>query len=142
MSASSTLPVSKLAGSSHGRMGIQKSYAEMLKPQATSSMVSIHMRPPTQIRGEPTIIFSEKEMIMAEKNHQHTLILKFLRGRPSLDAIKLHVLKRWGLTNIPTIGIMDPRHIMEKISLNPGLGNHGRWRVLCLGFAMVTIFQW
>lgn len=47
-----------------------------------------------------------------EKPIKDTLVLKFAIGQPSLDNIQLHMVKRWGLANISTIGIFDKRNIM------------------------------
>lgn len=74
-------------------------FADMLKQlQMPNPSAGISIVPPIQLNGYPAFIFLEKEMAIAETNVKNTLVLKFPRGCPSLDSIKLHVVKCWGLS--------------------------------------------
>lgn len=56
-------------------------------------------------------MFSEVEMIRAAEEFRHALVLKFLRSRPSIDNIRLAMVKMWGLLELPTISFMDAHHV-------------------------------
>lgn len=38
--------------------------------------------------------------------------MKFMRVRPSIDEIRLNVVKKWGLVEILTISFMDVYHVL------------------------------
>ncbi|KAK3219917.1 hypothetical protein Dsin_013887 [Dipteronia sinensis] len=88
------------------------SYAQAVNEKVDTPAFKIPMRFPVDINGELGFIFSETEMVKAEEDFRFALVMKFMRYRPSIDKIRLSVVKTWGLTEIPTISFMDDYHVL------------------------------
>ncbi|TXG59223.1 hypothetical protein EZV62_013796 [Acer yangbiense] len=89
-----------------------KSYAQAVDKNVETHAYKFPMRYPVDINGELGFIFSEMEMVKAEEDFRFALVMKFMRFRPSIDRIRLSVVKTWGLTEIPTISFMDDYHVL------------------------------
>ncbi|KAG2686060.1 hypothetical protein I3760_10G158400 [Carya illinoinensis] len=70
------------------------------------------MRYPVDINGEQSFVFSEFEFLKEANDFCFALVLKFSWSRPSIDVIRLVVIKTWGLMDILTISFMNDRHIL------------------------------
>ncbi|KAL9689936.1 hypothetical protein QQ045_010327 [Rhodiola kirilowii] len=62
--------------------------------------------------GNPMVAFTASEIQPGIQRLQHSLIAKFSSGRPSIDDVRHHLSKTWGLEDKSTIGDMDARHIL------------------------------
>ncbi|KAJ0103212.1 hypothetical protein Patl1_06268 [Pistacia atlantica] len=51
-------------------------------------------------------------MVKAAEDLKFALVMKFMRVRPSMDKLCLHVVKNWGLIEIPQISFKDDYHIL------------------------------
>lgn len=87
----------------------------MLKPYAASTF-KLPMHFPVDVDGQSGFVFTEAEMARADEDFCFTLVLKFLQSRPSIDVIRLAVVKTWGLLEIPTISFMDAHHVFIKLN--------------------------
>lgn len=104
-----------MASPSAGNSGsdpVTKSYAQAVNKKVENSSFKISMRFPVDINGEMGFIFSESEMVKAAEEFRYALVMKFMRFRPSIDKIRLNVVKTWGLQEISTISFMDDYHVL------------------------------
>ncbi|XP_042973018.1 uncharacterized protein LOC122304820 [Carya illinoinensis] len=61
-------------------------------------------------------IFSKAEVQSSAEPFQFSVVLKFLRRRPSLDQIRSSIQNRWGLKAIPVIGqLRNPRNVLIRL---------------------------
>lgn len=98
------LRVSKLLMAAEGVVGDHKlaatlrSYAELLSavPQPILE-VNLPVKAPKIMDGEVCVIFSKEEIQKSVEPFSYSLVLKFLRQRPSLDVIRGFIKNRWGL---------------------------------------------
>ncbi|XP_040996161.1 uncharacterized protein LOC121242352 [Juglans microcarpa x Juglans regia] len=60
-------------------------------------------------------IISEAEMSKAVEDLRFALVLKFLRQRPSIDRVRLAIVKTRGLLEIPTVSFMDNYHVLVQM---------------------------
>lgn len=94
-------------------IGSTKSYSDMVKSYSSLGLsFGINMRDSMQINGALMFLFIEKELSLAENNVKHMLVLKFPKAHPYLDEYQLHIIRRWGLSQILIIGIIDAKNIM------------------------------
>ncbi|XP_042959294.1 uncharacterized protein LOC122294521 [Carya illinoinensis] len=100
-------PSAGLAGSD-----VLKSYAQVVNKKTEHPTFKIPMRFPVDIDGEMGFVFSELEMTKAADEFRYALVMKFMKSRPSIDKIRLTVVKTWGLTEVPTISFMDEFHVL------------------------------
>ncbi|TXG69366.1 hypothetical protein EZV62_004301 [Acer yangbiense] len=111
--ASSTPPMALPSAGTAVQVGAGvKSYAQAIDKNVETHAYKFPMRYPVDINGELGFIFSEMEMVKAEEDFRFALVMKFMRFRPSIDRIRLSVVKTWGLTEIPTISFMDDYHVL------------------------------
>ncbi|KAK1577801.1 hypothetical protein Q3G72_024969 [Acer saccharum] len=89
-----------------------KSYAQAVDKKVETHAYKFPMRYPVDINDELGFIFSEMKMVKAEEDFRFALVMKFMRFRPSIDRIRLSVVKTWGLTEIPMISFMDDYHVL------------------------------
>lgn len=66
--------------------------------------------------GFPAIHFTPLELQRTEALFQFTLIAKFLRGRPTMETIRIHINEKWGLQQVAIVGLIDARHILIKLA--------------------------
>ncbi|OVA08691.1 hypothetical protein BVC80_5041g1 [Macleaya cordata] len=66
--------------------------------------------------GIPAIRFAPHDLIRSEQIMAYALILKFSAGRPSLNDIRSHISLHWGLSCNPVVGLIDPRHVLLKLT--------------------------
>lgn len=85
-----------------------KSYASTIAKLVEPSSFKMPMQFSVDINGELSFIFTEPEMAKVVKI---SIIMKFTRARPSIDNIKLNVVKKWGLLEISMINFMDDYHV-------------------------------
>lgn len=86
--------------------------------------------------------FPEKELSAAENEVWFTLNLKFLKGHPYLEQIKVHVNKWWGLFVIPLIRILDMKHIMAKLKNKEDFAKSMDTGGKGYGGISVQVFHW
>ncbi|XP_042946096.1 uncharacterized protein LOC122279482 [Carya illinoinensis] len=64
------------------------------------------MRPPRTVDGELCFLFSQEEIDKAASSFRLSMVIKFLRKRPSLDKIRAFIWKRWGLSGTCLVSSM------------------------------------
>ncbi|KAL6012411.1 hypothetical protein ACLOJK_002898 [Asimina triloba] len=108
------VPVIALSSAELARNGEPKvlSYAHAVAKPADNPSFVMPMRFSVDINGELGFIFSEPEMAKAAEDYKFVIVLKFMRARPSIDNIRLNVVKKWGLLEVPTISFMDDYHVL------------------------------
>lgn len=65
------------------------------------------MRFLVDIYGDLEFIFSKAEMINEEEELCFSLVMKFMQYCPSIDKIRLSIVRTWGVMKIPTISVME-----------------------------------
>ncbi|XP_041025527.1 uncharacterized protein LOC121265935 [Juglans microcarpa x Juglans regia] len=79
--------------------------------------VDILLRPPKMIDAELCVMFSPEEIHKSAQPFVFSLVMKFLRQRPSLDVIRSFVRSRWGLESQLVVSSMrKPRNVFLKFS--------------------------
>lgn len=79
--------------------------------------VNIPMKPPKMIDEELCVMFSPEEIHKSAQPFVFSLVMKFLRQRPSLDVIRSFVRSRWGLESQPMVSSMrKPIHVFLRFS--------------------------
>ncbi|KAF5481437.1 hypothetical protein F2P56_002087 [Juglans regia] len=112
MAVPSTLPSSEgPAGGDGGAL----SYVQIVSKVGTPSAFKVPMRYPVDVDGEPGFVFTEPEMSKAAEDFHFAIVLKFVRMRPTIDDIRLAIIKSWGLLEIPTVSLMDDYHVLVKM---------------------------
>ncbi|KAK3184522.1 hypothetical protein Dsin_031808 [Dipteronia sinensis] len=109
--------VSLLAGSGSGAAGVSaggggKSFAQALQRPIPSSKYRIPLRRPELINGDLGFVFSDAEMERAAEDLKYALVLKFLSSRPSIDVLRVQIIKTWGFSDVPMISFMDDLHVL------------------------------
>lgn len=56
-------------------------------------------------------MFFDVEMDRAAEDLKFALVLKFLSKRPSIDVLRLKIIKMWGFSEVPMISFMDDYHV-------------------------------
>ncbi|KAJ0088691.1 hypothetical protein Patl1_32423 [Pistacia atlantica] len=85
---------------------------DKVSKHAENSSFKLPMCFPVDIDGELGFVFLDSEMVKAAEDLKFALVMKFMRVRPSIDKLHLHVVKNWGLIEIPQISFMDDYHIL------------------------------
>lgn len=62
--------------------------------------------------GIPAILFTQTELAAADQQLSNALIAKFTAGRPPLQQIRDHIHQNWNLGEVPTVGLLDHRHVL------------------------------
>ncbi|KAF5468915.1 hypothetical protein F2P56_013023 [Juglans regia] len=69
-------------------------------------------RPLKMVEGEVYFQFTKEEITRSAEPFRYSVVLKFLKNRPSLDAVRAFIHSRWGLTAIPVVSSMRrPRNV-------------------------------
>ncbi|KAK3188863.1 hypothetical protein Dsin_028424 [Dipteronia sinensis] len=89
-----------------------KSFAQALQRPIPSSKYRIPLRRPELINGDLGFVFSDVEMERAAEDLKYALVLKFLSSRPSIDVLRVQIIKTWGFSDVPMISFMDDRHVL------------------------------
>ncbi|KAF5458486.1 hypothetical protein F2P56_022510 [Juglans regia] len=72
--------------------------------------VNLPMRSPNMIEGQVCFMFSKEEMVLSAEPFRYSLVLKFLKQRHSLDAIRMFIRVRWGLMGNAVVSSMSKNH--------------------------------
>ncbi|KAI9176278.1 hypothetical protein LWI28_000684 [Acer negundo] len=109
--------VSLLAGSGSGAAGVSaagggKFFAQGLQRPIPSSKYRIPLRRQELINGDLGFVFSDVEMERAVEDLKHTLVLKLLSSRPSIDVLRVQIIKTWGFSEVSMIIFMDNHHVL------------------------------
>ncbi|KAF5472547.1 hypothetical protein F2P56_009258 [Juglans regia] len=94
------------------------SFAEMAvaAPQPLPE-ISVAHRVPKVMDGEIFFQFSKEEINRSAEPFRFSIVIKFLRQRPSLDAIRAFIANRWGLSSIPVVSSMKlPRNVFIRLA--------------------------
>lgn len=76
--------------------------------------IAVPFRQPKIIDGEVCFMFSIEEVERTAEPFRFSMVLKFSRQRPSLDAVRAFICSRWGL---PVVSAMKrPRHVFVRMS--------------------------
>ncbi|XP_035539624.1 uncharacterized protein LOC118344002 [Juglans regia] len=101
-------------GHSSGR----PSFAEMAvaAPQPLPE-ITVARRVPKVMDGEIFFQFSKEEINRSAEPFRFSIVIKFLRQRPSLDAIRAFIASRWGLSSTPMVSSMKlPRNAFIRLA--------------------------
>ncbi|KAF5472054.1 hypothetical protein F2P56_008801 [Juglans regia] len=109
------------AGGTGGSMPVATphSFAELISatPQPIPDAL-LPSRCPKTMEGEVYFLFSKEEILKSAEPFRFSLVLKFLRQRPSLDAIRLFIKNRWGLSGVAVVSSMrKPRNVFVRLTL-------------------------
>lgn len=67
--------------------------------------------------GEVCVLFSKDEIVQSTFPFRFSLVLKFLRQHPSLDAVRAFIQSRWGLQTLPMVSLMlRPRNVFIRLT--------------------------
>ncbi|KAF5446731.1 hypothetical protein F2P56_032334 [Juglans regia] len=125
-------------------VGQPRSYADLVyaAPQPLPEM-EVALRPPKVVDGEICFMFSVEEIERTALPFRYSLVLKFLRQRPSLDAIRAFIRQRWGLSSSPVVSAMlRARNVFIRLS-NEGDFNKALSRESCeIAGALYRPFAW
>ncbi|XP_035539652.1 uncharacterized protein LOC109020983 [Juglans regia] len=84
-------------------------------PQPLPDMF-VAFRLPKSKDGEIFFQFSKEEVQRSAEPFRYSIVLKFLRNRPSLDAIRAFIHKRWNLDGVPVVSNMrHPRNVFIRM---------------------------
>lgn len=89
-----------------------QSYAQAMNKRVDAHVFKLPMRFSVDINGEQGFIFSKTKMTKVEEEFHFALVMKFRCYRPSIDKIRVSIVKTWELTKIPTISVMDDYHVL------------------------------
>ncbi|XP_042964729.1 uncharacterized protein LOC122298952 [Carya illinoinensis] len=79
--------------------------------------VVVPVRAPKVLDGDTYIWFSQDELDRSAQPFRYSLVLKFIRQRPSLDTIRAFIRTRWGLNAQPVVSSMkSPRHVFLRFA--------------------------
>ncbi|KAF5466244.1 hypothetical protein F2P56_016189 [Juglans regia] len=95
-----------------------RSFSDLVSavPQPLPEM-EVPFRYPKTIDGEMVFTFTAEEIEKTAQPFRYSIVLKFLRQRPSLDAVRSFIRSRWGLSNMPVISAMQrPRHVFVRMA--------------------------
>ncbi|KAG2665071.1 hypothetical protein I3760_16G112800 [Carya illinoinensis] len=99
-------------------LAANRSFAELVSaaPQPFPD-VQLPPRVHKTIDGEVYFLFSKEEMLKSAEPFRFSLVLKFLRQRPLLDAIRLFIKSRWGLSGMAVVSAMRrPRNVFVRLT--------------------------
>ncbi|KAL5981088.1 hypothetical protein ACLOJK_029008 [Asimina triloba] len=80
-----------------------RSYASAVSKPSDTPSFKIPLQFPMDINDELDFIFTETEIMKAAEDYKFAIVMKFLRTRPSIDVIRLNVVKKWSLEEISMI---------------------------------------
>ena len=69
----------------------------------------------TTHKGKPAVFFSKAEVQELLKPFQHTLVGKFSKGRPNMEALRRE-FKAVGFKGEYSIGLLDPCHVLLRFA--------------------------
>ncbi|XP_042954613.1 uncharacterized protein LOC122291029 [Carya illinoinensis] len=95
-----------------------RSFAELVQdsPQPIPEVL-VPFQAPKTADGEVCILFTKDEIDKSAFPFWLSIVLKFLRQRPSLDSIRAFIHSRWGLINQPIVSSMlRPRNAFIRMS--------------------------
>ncbi|XP_042958231.1 uncharacterized protein LOC122293850 [Carya illinoinensis] len=95
-----------------------RSFADLISavPQPLPEM-EVPFHQPKTIDGELVFTFSVEEIEKLAQPFLFSIVLKFLRQRPSLDAVRAFIRNRWGLSSMPIVSAMQrPRHVFVRMA--------------------------
>ncbi|XP_035544640.1 uncharacterized protein LOC118348022 [Juglans regia] len=85
-------------------------------PQPIPEMNVSH-RGPKYVDGEICFQFSKEEIARSAEPFRFSIVLKFLKQRPSLDSIRSFINNRWGLSCMPIVSAMRrPRNVFIRMT--------------------------
>ncbi|KAF5470378.1 hypothetical protein F2P56_010897, partial [Juglans regia] len=93
------------------------SFADLVSavPQPIPEML-LAPRVPKVLEGEVYFQFSKEEIARSAEPFRYSVVLKFLKNRPSLDAVRAFIHSRWGLTANPVVSAMRrPRNVFVRM---------------------------
>ncbi|KAL6012688.1 hypothetical protein ACLOJK_003177 [Asimina triloba] len=100
------------AGTAGSEDVLGRSYASVVFNPVDNPSFKIPLQFPVDIHGKLGFVFSKTEMTKVAEEYKFAIVMKFLRVRPSIDVIRLKVVKKWGLIEIPIISFMDDFHVL------------------------------
>ncbi|KAF5459457.1 hypothetical protein F2P56_023400, partial [Juglans regia] len=98
-------------------MATPRSFAELISatPQPFPDVL-LPSRGPKTMEGEVYFLFSKEEILKSAEPFKFSLVLKFLKQRPSLDTIRLFIKNRWGLSGVAVVSSMrKPRNVFVRL---------------------------
>ncbi|XP_042962358.1 uncharacterized protein LOC122296621 [Carya illinoinensis] len=98
--------------------GLPRSFADLVSivPQPLPE-VTVPFRQPKYVDGEVFFSFSSEELVKTAEPFRFSMVVKFLRQRPSLDSIRAFIRSHWGLSSLPVVSAMQrPRNIFIRMS--------------------------
>ncbi|XP_041017040.1 uncharacterized protein LOC121259500 [Juglans microcarpa x Juglans regia] len=99
--------------------GPPRSYTDLFStaPQPLPEVV-VPFRQPKYMEGEEVFFsFSSEEILKTSEPFRFSMVVKFLRQRPSLDCICAFIRSRWGLSSMPVVSAMQrPRNIFIRMT--------------------------
>ena len=119
--------------------GDSRSFAEVLQNQLSLSPCKV--KPLSQFKGEPAVLFSEEDITKLAAPFQFAVVGKFSHGRPNLDTIR----KSFSAIRFQssfTIGLLDQRHILIHFCLEedfPRCWMKGLWSITEFP---IRVFKW
>ncbi|KAF5458516.1 hypothetical protein F2P56_022539 [Juglans regia] len=93
-------------------------FAELVAavPQPIPEMMLLP-RLPKFLDGDIYFQFSREEIIKSTEPFRFSVVLKFLKQRPSLDAVRCFIHNRWGLSTTPIVFSMRrPRNVFVRMA--------------------------
>ncbi|KAF5462891.1 hypothetical protein F2P56_018859 [Juglans regia] len=85
-------------------------------PQPIPEMV-LPSRPPKMVDSEVYFQFTKEEIERSAEPFHYSVVLKFLKQRPSLDVVRAFIHNRWGLSAIPVVSSMrHPRNVFVRMA--------------------------
>ncbi|XP_040987651.1 uncharacterized protein LOC121235368 [Juglans microcarpa x Juglans regia] len=113
-----------------------------LNPEAIPE-VNIPLRQPRHVEGEVFVQFTKEELDRSAVPFRFSLVLKFLRQRPSLDRIRGFIHSRWGLSTQPMVSVMrKPRNVFVQFSNEDDFLKAISWESCDIEGAAYRAFQW
>ncbi|KAF5450314.1 hypothetical protein F2P56_030677 [Juglans regia] len=100
------------------------------------------MRYPVDVDGEPGLVFTEPEMSTAAEDFRFAIVLKFVRMRPTIDDVRLAIIKSWGLLEIPTVSVMDDYHVLVKMQTERDFMHAWARKGRLIAGSVFRLFRW
>nr|UOX39824.1 DUF4283 domain-containing protein [Erythronium dens-canis] len=95
-----------------------RSYANAAKPLIIPSLVDFECEGScinNPMEGMPSIHISSVDLEKAKGNLAYTLIMRFTRVRPKLEAIRGIINCKWGLSSPAAVGVLDSRRMLIRL---------------------------
>ncbi|XP_041027001.1 uncharacterized protein LOC121267217 [Juglans microcarpa x Juglans regia] len=120
------------------------SFADLVAavPQPIPEMV-LPPRAPKMVDGEIYFQFSKEEIERSAESFRYSVVLKFLKQRPSLDVVCAFIHSYWGLSALPVVSSMlRPRNIFVRM-LNEADFSKALSRDVCeIHVSFYLVFHW